>query len=86
MSETKTDESELNAKRYVEVEISVFKPDGYSITYLVGGTRDRWEATKRAVEEFEKQDSCAMTCLNYISAMISSPKSKERRVCINIDG
>ena len=71
---------------YIEVEICVYKPTGYSITYLVKGTNNRWQATLRAVQEFEKQDKRAMECLNMIDTRISQPKDvNDRRVMLVSD-
>lgn len=64
----------------VLVEISVLKPIGYSLIYLVEGTDDRWGAMKVAAEYMDKQQEGCMKCVNVITANLTSNKSFSKRV------
>ena len=69
----------------VEVEISVFKPIGYAAKYIVIGTKDRFFAVEKALDEFKKTDGKSLTCLNYINAKPTSKNDDEHRTVILLD-
>ena len=67
---------------YVEVEISVYKPTGYAITYLVEGTKNRYLAVLCAIKVFKEQDPMGLACLNNINSRMTDKKENDKRVHI----
>lgn len=52
----------------VYVEICVFKPAGYSMSFFVENCENRWYAILQAVEKFNELNGRAIECVNYVQA------------------
>jgi len=66
----------------VSVEISVYKPTGFTVNFLVKNIHNRILAIKYCIDYMNKNNNKCMECVNYIIAKPSSSKNINKNTII----